>query len=322
LARLTADLRPCVLATLDYVVQRTYALPASRQDFEHNMLRLHKLVEELVEAIRAAHATGRLGSDRSPVIDLVTHGTEQRTLTARELFPFLLVALIAGHETTGHTMAWAIDHLGRDPDLLHRVRTEVDAFYAAQPGRVLGATDCRDRPWTQALLYEIGRFHPPLIAVPRSASADGEIAPDPATGSPGFRYRKDTAFICSIIGVHRDPKRWKEPERFRPERFFDQPGERVSPAESGRRVWDHARSRERDYDLLTFSAGTGRCLGQDFNMLEFFLVLDFLLRRYDVELVNPKRVVRDSTDVISGPEPGSIIVRIGRRAGILAGASG
>jgi cytochrome P450 len=85
-------------------------------------------------------------------------------------------------------------------------------------------------------------------------------------------------------------------------------------------VFANARGREKVFDLVTFSAGPGRCLGQEFNMLEFFLVLDAVLRRYDVSLVDPDAPVRDSDAEISGPEPGSLIVRIRARRPSLSAA--
>jgi cytochrome P450 len=65
--------------------------------------------------------------------------------------------------------------------------------------------------------------------------------------------------------------------------------------------------------MITFSQGPGRCLGQPFNMIEFFAVLDWFLRRYDFALVDATRPVRDVWREISGPEAGGIAIRLRRK---------
>src|SRR6185503_15059864 len=211
--------------------------------FEQQMTRAHELVGEIVELVRTAHADGRLDpARRFPVVDLIVKGTERGPLSVAELFPFLAVALVAGHETTGHTIAWAIYELCRDPELFANVREEVDRFYRDSPERVLTSRDYTERPWTQALLFELGRVHPPVYAIPRTALADGEMPPDPSTGLGGFRFRKGTTFILSFLGAHRDPARWQDAERFSPRRFMDGAPPNASPEELGRHVFATARS--------------------------------------------------------------------------------
>lgn len=315
MTRIGSELRPLIVGALAYVSRATYGLHGDRPLFEKQMTRAHELVGQIVDLVRAAHAEGRLDSARRfPVVDLIVQGTERGPLSVAELFPFLAVALVAGHETTGHTIAWAVYELCRDPELMADVRAEIDRFYAEAPDRVLTSADYTERPWTQALLFELGRVHPPVYAIPRTALADGSMAPDPSTGLGGFGFCKGTTFVVSFLGVHRDPARWPDAERFFPRRFMEGAPAGATPQELGRHVFAAARAREGAFDLVTFSAGPGRCLGQEFNMLEFFLVLDALLRRYDLELVDPDAPVRDSDAEISGPEAGSLIVRIRKRA--------
>ncbi len=71
--------------------------------------------------------------------------------------------------------------------------------------------------------------------------------------------------------------------------------------------------RERRFDRIPFSEGPARCLGQDFNLLEIFQVVDRLLRRYRRELVDPSFELPESRAAISGPAEGSLRVRIARR---------
>jgi cytochrome P450 len=192
------------------------------------------------------------------------------------------------------------------------VSDEARRFYQGRPDRVLTSADYFERPWAQAVLYEVLRRHALIVSIARSALADGEIGPDPESGIGAFRYCKDTLFISSIPAVHRDRTRYPDPLVFRPERWLEGITAGMDLETQGRHVWDRARARERAFDLIPFSEGPARCLGQDFNTLEVIQVLDLFLRRYRMELVHPEREVRESMAAISGPCDGTLLVRIGR----------
>jgi len=64
----------------------------------------------------------------------------------------------------------------------------------------------------------------------------------------------------------------------------------MSLNERGAQVRQNAIDLEKQFRLVTFGAGPGNCPGRHFNMIEFFLVIDNLMRRYDFSLVDPDRV--------------------------------
>src|SRR2546427_11611589 len=88
----------------------------------------------------------------------------------------------------------------------------------------------------------------------------------------------------------------------------------VDLAQSLRRCGLNIRVREQAFDWLPFSDGPGRCPGQHFNAHEFFLVLDALLPRYRVELVDPAREVPHAETMLIGPVQGALAVRLRPRA--------
>jgi cytochrome P450 len=225
-----------------------------------------------------------------------------------------LPLILAGHETTGHTMAWALYELARNPQLEAQVVAEIDAYQAAHHGQPLTTVDYDERPFGFALLAEILRLHPPVSGTPRTAQRAGTIPPDPETGIGGFSYPAGTMFVHSLIGTHYDPRRWPEPTAFRVERFFDgiEPG--MPLREQGRAVRRNIRAREEAFDFIPFAAGPGRCVGQHFNAHEFLLVLDALVGRYRFELEHPERDVPHSEEIILGPAKGTVGVRIRHRA--------
>jgi cytochrome P450 len=230
------------------------------------------------------------------------------------LYTFVLPIIFGGHETTGYTMAWAIYHMIKDPALRKRVVDEVDAFQRDHGHRAVTYRDYALRPVTQALLYETLRRHPPVPALTRTATEAGVIEPDPETGIGGFSYPAGALFFCSTVGTHMDPLLYPDPEVFRVERFMEGVEVDMPLAKQGAKVLENYQALSASLAVYAFGAGPGRCLGQAFNMLEFFLVLDHLLSRYRFELADPSVVIKDNTDAaLTGPEPGMLGIRVRRR---------
>src|SRR6185295_5632654 len=91
----------------------------------------------------------------------------------------------------------------------------------------------------------------------------------------GFHIQKGTDVWISPWILHRDPKHWKDPERFSPERW-------KGPA-PGKFVY------------FPFGGGPRICIGNAFAMMEVVLVIATLVRRFRFEPVDGEKVV---------PEPG------------------
>jgi cytochrome P450 len=229
------------------------------------------------------------------------------------LITLFIPLIIGGHETTGHTMSWAIYELERDPGLKAQVLMEIDTFRARYGARSITTADYDTRPVTFALLAEVLRRHSPLGAVARTALQAGSVPPDPETGIGGFIYPAGTMFACSIVGIHMDPRRWPEPQRFCIERFYDGITPDMGLEERGRQVRRNIRAREEALDLLAFAEGPGRCPGQNFNTHEFILVLDALLSRYQFEFEYTGREVPHADTMIIAPEKGMLGVRLRHR---------
>jgi cytochrome P450 len=122
------------------------------------------------------------------------------SMTDRELRDELMTALVAGHETTASQLSFAFVHLARAPEVLARLRTELDA-------------DAGDAYLT-ATVNEILRLRPVL------PNAEPRLAKVPVTIG-GWEYPAGTSLVASAYLVHHDPDIYPDPFAFRPERFLN-----------------------------------------------------------------------------------------------------
>jgi ferredoxin-NADP reductase/CRP-like cAMP-binding protein/cytochrome P450 len=292
----------------EYVLGRQSAPP----EYIHAQNSAHGSIHAMIDLIRDLHRQGKLTEAQRamPTIRLMLETADSNGGAHERLYTLMFPLIIAGHETTGHALSWAIYELNRHPEIGSAVLAEIDTFRLAHAGKPLSTADYDERPLTWALFAEVLRRHGPVEAVPRTTTTAGEVPPDPDTNARGFRYPADAMFVFSIIGVHLDPRRWPDPYEFRLDRWLTEIHESMSLVEKGRAVRANIRAREQALDWLPFADGPGRCPGAHFGAHEFILVLDTLLSRYRFELVKPDRNVGNNEAIVVGPETGALAVRI------------
>jgi len=312
LGRALADPVERLLAHVRHFAMGGRSIPS---DYAECQRRARTTWRAMVDLLRDVDRRGGL-SERArarPTVRLLLETARDADAGYERLYTLVLPLIIAGHETTGHTLAWAFYELARDPRLADSILNEIVRFRAEHGCEHLTPGDYDERPLTWALIAETLRRHPPVQSVARTALSAGVVPPDPHTGAGGFRFPSGAVFGISIVGVHLDPRRWPEPHAFRPTRWLSDIDDSMPVVEQGRRVRQAMRTREEACDWIPFAAGESRCPGHHFYTHEFFLVLDALLTRYRFEPSDPDREVTDSQAMVVGPKPGAMGVRIRRR---------
>jgi cytochrome P450 len=201
-ARLRAVL-PGVLGTSVLVLLVEGAFPRlfqSRLAARLPWLRARREANRLLEEEIAAHRADPAGRDDTLALLLSARDEDGRGLTDEEIRDQLLTLLVAGHETTATTLAWAVERLVRHPDALARLEREVAG----------GDGDA----YVNAVIDETLRVRPVVDQVGRKLARPFELG--------GFRLPAGTLVAPSILGVQLSDE-FAEPERFRPERFLDAP---------------------------------------------------------------------------------------------------
>jgi cytochrome P450 len=137
-------------------------------------------------------------AERDDVLSLLLQARHDdgSPMTDEELRDELMTLLVAGHETTASSLAWAVERLVRHPDKLSRLRHGEDEYLDAVCKETL-----RLRP---ILALVLRRLTEPMEIGGRVLPAGVNVAP------------------CIYL-VHRRPDVYPEPLAFRPERFLEQP---------------------------------------------------------------------------------------------------
>lgn len=173
-----------------FAPMRRFNLAAARAD---------ELVYELIDERRAAERAGELVGDDVLAMLLGARHEDGTPMSAQELRDELMTALVAGHETTASQLAWGFERLAREPEIVSRLVSELDA----------GSAD----EYLNATIYEILRRRPVL------PNAEPRLTKRPVTIGP-IEYPAGVALLASAYLVHHDPDIYPDPYAFRPERFL------------------------------------------------------------------------------------------------------
>jgi cytochrome P450 len=191
----------------------------------------------------------------------------------------LITIMQGGHETTAAVLAWALYELGRHPEILSKLRDELESSGAAtDPSAVIKL------PYLGAVCDETVRLHPILAECARVLTEPLEIL--------GHTIPSGDALVISIVAIHHDPELYPEPNRFNPQRFIERTYSRT--------------------EFLPFGGAHRRCLGAALSEYETRISLAEMVLAWDFETAAVDRDVRH--DVAMGPKNGVPLRIIGRRS--------
>ena len=162
-------------------------------------------------------------------------------------------------------MAWTLIDLLQHPGYLNEVREEVDAVMGGGPPEEMDWRRIGALARMECAVKESERLHPVAHVALRRAVEEVRLG--------GRRVPQGTYVLAAPCVAHRMPEVFPDPHVYLPDRF--------APGGS-------AAGRETDR-LIGFGGGVHRCIGVNFARLEMKIVLAMLVRRYDMELLDPPR---------------------------------
>ncbi|MGU3776446.1 cytochrome P450 [Burkholderia metallica] len=247
--------------------------------FNRRIARARRGIDAIVDAIVAEHRAGRC--DTSDVISLLLAARDPDTgapLTEREVHDEVMTVFLAGHETTGSGMAWGLYALAQHPDVLRRLRDELDAVLG---GRAPDADDIARLPYLVQTVDEILRLYPPIWGFTRDLVDDDEIG--------GYHVPAGSSVFMSPYVTHRHPALWANPDAFDPENFGS-----------------HAPARHK-YAYFPFGGGMRKCIGYQTALLQMRVLIAVVAQHVDLSAV-PGRSLDTGATISLRPRDGIYLV--------------
>jgi cytochrome P450 len=207
-----------------------------------------KLDAILYRVIRARRAQG---GDRGDLLSILLDAQHEGGggMDDKQVRDEAMTLFLAGHETTANALSWTLYLLARNPEARAKLEAEVDAL-----GHAPTYDDLKKLPYTLAALKEGMRLYPPAYIIARRVI-------EPVTIGEHYLKRNMLAFV-NVLGIHRKPDLWAEPEKFRPERFLGD-AEKQMPRCA----------------YMPFGAGPRICIGNHFALMEGHVILATILQR-------------------------------------------
>ncbi|CAE6439875.1 unnamed protein product [Rhizoctonia solani] len=214
-----------------------------------------------------------------------------RAMSDEEVLGQISTFLVAGHETTSSTIAWALYALTKHPKMQEKLRDELQN---AGLGEEPSMDELDSLSYLDSFVREVLRVYAVVPTTGREVAQDTVIPVGESfrnsTGDPqmGIRVRKGDAVAIPVISINRSKEVWGEdamefnPDRWNstPKAVKDMPG-----------VWGH---------ILTFLHGPHACIGFRFAVEEIKTLLYVLVRAFEFQ-IDPKIEIEGKTGLVTRP---------------------
>jgi cytochrome P450 len=141
-------------------------------------------------------------------------------LTESELIGNIYIFLLAGHETTAHTLSFTFALLALYPDEQEKLYQNIKKIIP--DGEEPTYEQMPLLTYSNAVFYETLRMFPPVIGIPKMAAEDTSLTTRNAKGeSVIIPVPKGTDITINTAALHYNPRYWKDPHQFNPSRFLD-----------------------------------------------------------------------------------------------------
>jgi cytochrome P450 len=250
-------------------------LPTVRR-YEKMRARLDTTIYRIIDERR------RSGEDRGDLLSMLLFAQDEESggggMSDSQVRDEAMTLFLAGHETTANALSWIWYLLAQHPDVEEKLHLELDKKLG---GRMPAFEDIPILTYAEMVVAESIRLYPPAWAIGRRCVVEQRIG--------NYTVPVDAIVLLSPYVTHRDPRFFRDPLRFDPERWTPE-----------------AKELRPQYSYFPFGGGPRRCAGEAFAWTETILILATLASRWRVRLVPGHRVeqgdayieaeIRDSGD--------------------------
>ncbi|HKW18018.1 MAG TPA: cytochrome P450 [Terriglobales bacterium] len=230
------------------------------------MVRVRRAVANLdqivYEIIAQHHAAARDSGDLLSM--LISARDEDGTrMSDKQLRDEVLTFLLAGHETTALALTWTWYLLGQYPEIEQKLQEELDRVLS---GRAPEFADMARLPFTERVIKESMRLYPPAWSLARTVISDFELR--------GYTIPAGANVVMSQWIMHRHPGYFPEPEKFDPDRWLADRGNKLPR-----------------FAYYPFGGGPRQCIGAAFAMMEATLLLATIAQHFRLRVVPDHPVI-------------------------------
>ncbi|KAM7185549.1 cytochrome P450 [Rhypophila sp. PSN 637] len=218
------------------------------------------------EVVSQRFETDPNGTEHQDMLSsFIRHGLPRRQCEAE-----LPSQFVAGSDTTANILRIGLFMAATTPRVSSAIREEIDeAVRSNMVSSPITSTESKELPYPQAFIWETLRLNPPVsLLFPKIVPLTGDTLGGKFIPS-GTKIGVDFWSMGRRTDIFGN-----DPDIFRPERFLE-----ASP--------EKRDIMEKTTDLI-FAYGRYRCLGRNMAWMEMEKVFVELLRRYDIQLVNPE----------------------------------
>jgi len=243
---------------------------------ERNFKEMDKFYQEAIDE----HMNSKKKTpEEEDLVDVLLQLKENNTfpidLTNDNIKAVLLNLLVGATGTTEVTTIWAMTELIKNPSIMKKVQEEIRGLSGKKD--FLDEDDIQKFSYLRAVIKETLRLHLPApLLIPRETNKKCML--------DGYEIPAKTLLYVNAWAIHRDPKAWKDPEEFIPERFLNCDIDLYG----------------QDFEFIPFGAGRRLCPGMNMAFAALDLILANLLYSFDWELPQGMKKEDIDTEVLPG----------------------
>eukprot|EP01119_Soliformovum_irregulare_P011854 TRINITY_DN3016_c0_g1_i1.p1 TRINITY_DN3016_c0_g1~~TRINITY_DN3016_c0_g1_i1.p1 ORF type:complete len:486 (+),score=105.35 TRINITY_DN3016_c0_g1_i1:114-1571(+) len=213
--------------------------------------------EEIKQALRDRIAKRRKELKEHPITteetsDLLTM-LLLHDLKEDEIIDEGLTFLFAGSDTTSYLLSWVSYYLCKHPRVQDRVSEE--CHLAINDDGFFDDASLNKMPYLRNVIRETLRLRPPVTSLQRRSDRDCVLN--------GTAIPAGVVVDLNFHIAHLDPKQWRSPLEFIPERFEED-------------------SRHHPFAYVPFSAGERNCIGQKVAMQQAMMFIATLMKHFEM----------------------------------------
>lgn len=248
-----------------------FGLTSAKKEHDRCLAILHKFTNEIVvkrrESIlndKEAVQVNYLDDDsigikkKHALLDVLLMATvDGKPLTNAEVAEEVDTFMFEGHDTVTSALSFALYCLSQNPEAQRKVFDEVTGIVGSDLNAYPTYNQLQEMKYVEWCIKETLRLYPPVPMFGRNLDEDVDL--------DGLTVPAGSNFNIMIYNLNMDPRYFKDPEVFIPERFDDSKARPENP-----------------FTYVPFSAGPRNCIGQKFAMLELKSAICNVVKNFEL----------------------------------------